>query len=104
MVAHRLSTIKDADLIYVLHKGKIVEAGTHRQLLTRHGKYAALWRAQTEGIPEPRSLLLGNDTARANGRKTAVRNPAPKTDAASAQPGADNKGLDLGDSLYCFSF
>jgi ATP-binding cassette subfamily B protein len=47
LVAHRLSTLKEASLIYVLHGGRVVEEGTHRQLLARHGHYWALWRAQT---------------------------------------------------------
>ena len=48
LVAHRLSTIKDADSIYVLHKGRVVEEGTHRQLMLREGRYWSLWRSQTE--------------------------------------------------------
>lgn len=36
-VAHRLSTIKDADIIYVLEDGKVAEKGTHSQLLTKEG-------------------------------------------------------------------
>jgi ATP-binding cassette subfamily B protein len=47
LVAHRLNTIKDADLIYVLHKGQIVEQGTHRELMGRSGRYAALYSGQT---------------------------------------------------------
>jgi ABC-type multidrug transport system fused ATPase/permease subunit len=46
LVAHRLSTIRSADLIYVLDKGKVAESGSHRQLLNQNGKYAALWQAQ----------------------------------------------------------
>jgi ABC-type transport system involved in cytochrome bd biosynthesis fused ATPase/permease subunit len=48
LVAHRLSTIKDADIIYLLHQGRVAESGSHRQLMAEGGRYAALWRAQTE--------------------------------------------------------
>jgi ATP-binding cassette subfamily B protein len=48
LVAHRLSTIKDADYIYVLHQGRVVEKGTHRQLMTHEGRYYSLWRSQTD--------------------------------------------------------
>src|SRR5262249_1577607 len=44
MVAHRLSTVRDADIIYVMDRGAVVEAGSHAELLTLDGRYAALWR------------------------------------------------------------
>ena len=47
VVAHRLSTIADADEILVLKKGKIVERGAHAALLALDGEYATLWRRQT---------------------------------------------------------
>jgi len=47
LVAHRLSTIREADHIYVLHQGQIAEEGTHRTLTNANGRYAALIRAQT---------------------------------------------------------
>jgi len=46
LIAHRLSTIMHADVIYVLEKGKIVETGTHENLLERKGLYYAMWRQQ----------------------------------------------------------
>ncbi len=49
IVAHRLSTIKNADLILVMREGNIVEQGTHEQLLARGGFYRELYEAQFEG-------------------------------------------------------
>ncbi len=45
-IAHRLSTIKDADMILVFHRGKIVERGTHRDLLSREGLYHKMYLLQ----------------------------------------------------------
>lgn len=61
-IAHRLATIRDADSIVVLHQGRIVEHGTHDQLLTRDGYYATLYRLQQFDV----SLA-------ANGRRSTAR-------------------------------
>jgi ATP-binding cassette subfamily B protein len=53
VVAHRLSTVRHADAIHVLEAGRIVESGTHDQLLARAGAYAALWRLQTGDANAP---------------------------------------------------
>jgi len=47
VVAHRLSTVRHADAIHVLDDGRIVESGTHDELIGSNGLYAALWRLQT---------------------------------------------------------
>ena len=46
IIAHRLSTVVDADEIAVLENGQIAERGNHRELLAKNGRYAALWQAQ----------------------------------------------------------
>jgi ABC-type transport system involved in Fe-S cluster assembly fused permease/ATPase subunit len=50
VIAHRLSTVVDAEEIIVLDKGRIVERGRHGELLGRGGIYAAMWRRQQEAI------------------------------------------------------
>ena len=48
VIAHRLSTVVDADEIIVLEKGQVAERGTHGELLARSGSYAAMWNRQRE--------------------------------------------------------
>jgi ATP-binding cassette subfamily B protein len=49
VIAHRLSTIVEADQIAVLDGGRVIEAGTHRELIERDGRYAEMWRLQQQG-------------------------------------------------------
>jgi ATP-binding cassette subfamily B protein len=51
VIAHRLSTVRDADLILVLDGGRIVETGTHTELLARHGFYHNLHHSQFATVP-----------------------------------------------------
>ena len=48
LISHRLSTVQMADCIYVMERGRIVERGTHPELLTQHGRYARLYRSQAQ--------------------------------------------------------
>lgn len=58
VIAHRLSTVRNADRILVLDDGAIVEDGTHEELLTEDGLYANLWRVQVGDIGSlPREFL-----------------------------------------------
>ena len=53
-IAHRLSTIAMLDRLIVVDEGRMVESGTHQELLARNGIYAGLWQRQSGGF-------LGND-------------------------------------------
>jgi ATP-binding cassette subfamily B protein len=52
VIAHRLSTIQKMDRIIVLDKGKIIEEGSHKELIHKGGKYAELWNRQSGGFME----------------------------------------------------
>lgn len=67
VIAHRLSTVIDADLIYAMEGGRVVESGTHEELLAKGGTYARLYALQfadqdstseTEGLTDPSEATL----------------------------------------------
>jgi ATP-binding cassette, subfamily C, bacteriocin exporter len=65
IVAHRLATVRSADFIYVLHRGAVVEAGTHFELIANCGRYAAMWRSQLgSAVPPARVLHFPEPSAR----------------------------------------
>jgi ATP-binding cassette subfamily C protein CydCD len=59
VIAHRLSTVRNADLLVVLDRGRLVELGSHAELLARNGLYARLIRRQLGGARE-RIRAVGN--------------------------------------------
>jgi subfamily B ATP-binding cassette protein HlyB/CyaB len=65
LIAHRLSTLRDADRIVTVEQGQLIEDGTHESLLRAGGRYAELWRLQSGGAappPKPANALMGGLT------------------------------------------
>jgi ATP-binding cassette subfamily B protein len=95
MIAHRLSTIRSVDRILVLNDGELVEQGTHKSLVARHGLYRQLWQAQTrhrqrvqaareamakvEAVPVPPVELIEPAAAPRPSRNGTSRNGAKRT-------------------------
>lgn len=62
VIAHRLSTVMHADQILVVESGRIVEAGSHSELLARAGKYAQMWRLQQQEKHQASAKIDARDT------------------------------------------
>ena len=52
IIAHRLSTVQDCDQIIVMHQGRVVERGTHEELIRMNGRYTELLKMQQEMTDE----------------------------------------------------
>ena len=66
LVAHRLSTVKQADRIYVMEGGRIVEEGTHQELIKQGKRYRKLWQAQTDNTTNGTTSRLSLDLKNGN--------------------------------------
>ena len=86
VVAHRISTVKDADEILVLDDGRIAERGTHRELLELGGLYASMYRRQL--LEEE----LEVDEEQQEHEKRVRQNDAPERAARAYRPMRDSGG------------
>lgn len=69
VIAHRLSTVRDAHRIWVMEAGQIAESGTHDELVKNGGLYAALWRVQTGELMHNSPLISERYATRAEGHE-----------------------------------
>ena len=86
VIAHRLSTVVDADRILVMGDGAVLEAGTHAELVALGGEYAALWAMQqAQGYNEEGDQPLDLEAGEAAAEAALELHPAGKESAPNAK-------------------
>jgi len=89
LIAHRLSTVTNADQILVLHSGKVAEAGTHEELLALKGRYANMWKKQ---IRAERAAEAANQmVAKANALQAAVMDRPGSSEGGPSEDVSENE-------------
>ena len=83
VIAHRLSTVVDADEIIVLERGQVAERGTHEELLAENGIYAAMWNRQRQ-VEQAREIL--KEAEREGHLVIELKEEAARTQAKSLAP------------------
>ncbi len=78
MIAHRLAMAVNADKIVVLDQGRIVEVGTHQELLAKRGLYATLFREQTRGLVPQSAVAKAREARREKSARNSGFNPRLK--------------------------
>ncbi|KUI61911.1 Heavy metal tolerance protein [Cytospora mali] len=89
IIAHRLSTITHAEQILVLHRGKIVERGTHDELLNKHGRYHSMWEKQAKAEMAAKAANMAKEKAERAMREARL----------AAKDSGDDHSDDGGDSM-----
>ncbi|MFC7307812.1 ATP-binding cassette domain-containing protein [Streptomyces monticola] len=100
LISHRFSGVRKADLIHVLDGGRIVESGTHAELLARGGRYARMYRLQAARFTEEDHAASPPDRASAATPRRPVTRPADDAPDTGPDTGHDpGPGAELGTEL-----
>ncbi|KAI5797511.1 hypothetical protein DFH27DRAFT_526268 [Peziza echinospora] len=88
VIAHRLSTITSANQILCIHAGKVVERGTHEELLQLNGRYAMMWEKQAKAEKQAREIPDDELSTVPSSSSSAAGGPSDLMDLSSDEPQA----------------